>query len=149
MNHLIIYNQKLFGDDYIGLILDGVKTRDNKFLYRRTIPYERLAAGDVIYLKESSGPIRGRVMVENVVHQALNGPDNVMEFLTPHYHELGIKDEAHLFRIWESQRDKLYVTNWTMINPQRANPATYIIKRDMRSWVAEYEPPINVLAAFE
>lgn len=149
MNHLVIYNSKLFGDDYIKLILDGVKTRDNKFSYRRTAPYERLTPGDIIYLKESSGPIRGRVKVEEVTHKVLEGPEDVMEFLAPYYPELGIKDESHLHKVWVAQRDKLYVTQWTMVDPEVANPAAYIIKHDMRGWVTGYEPPVNVLAAFE
>jgi hypothetical protein len=97
MNHLAIYSTKAFGEDY--------------------------SAMDIIYLKESSGPVRGRIKVESVVDAEVKDPEEIMQFLAPRYKELGIKDEDHLL-------------------PVR------VFKRDMRNWVSDYEVPEELFVAF-
>jgi len=149
VNHLAIYNTKAYGDDYIALMLQGSKTIDSKFSYRKTAPYQRLQPGDVIYLKESSGPIRGRVFVTQVVHDVLETPDEVLSYLAPQYKALGIKNEAHLMKVWEAQAEKRYVCQWHMDNPQVLHEPANIIKRDMRSWVVDYDLPEHVVLAFQ
>lgn len=148
MNHLAVYNSKVYGDDYIALMLSGIKTIDSKFSYRRTTPYQRLAEGDVIYLKESSGPVRGRVTVKSVIHHELSGPEEVMEFLAPYYKQLGIKDEAHLNQVWDRNKGKHYVCQWRIVGPEALNTPVRIFKNDMRSWVDNYQVPEEVQAAF-
>ena len=148
MNHLAIYNTKAYGDDYIKLMLEGIKTVDSKFMFRRTVPYKCISIGDVIYLKESSGPIRGRIRVDAVVDQALQDPQEVMEFLAPHCLQLGIKDEAHLMRVWEANVAKRYVTQWRMSCPEPIAYPVYIIKHDMRIWISDYNVPEEVMVAF-
>jgi hypothetical protein len=148
MNHLAIYSQQAYGDDYIAYMLAGLKTIDSKFSFRRTAPYKKLDEGDVIYLKESSGPIRGRVFVSHVVHEELTGPDHLMEFLAPYATQLGIKDEAHLMQVWQQHHDKRYVCQWHMINPQSISRPVRINKHDMRSWIVDWPVPPEVWYAF-
>lgn len=148
MNHLAVYNKRAFGDDYIALMLEGVKTRDSKFSYRKTAPYERLSPEDVIYLKEASGPVIGRISVGTVVNQELAGPEEVMEFLAPYYQELGIKDEDHLMRVWQSHSNKRYVCQWTMHSPEMLSEPVHIFKRDMRVWIPDYQVPEEILYSF-
>lgn len=148
MNHLAIYSTKAFGEDYIEMMLNGIKTIDSKFSYRRTAPYMRLQAGDIIYFKESSGPIRGRIRVRSVVNAELTVPEHVMEFLSPHYKELGIKDEDHLMEVWRNHASKRYVCQWVMENPEYIREPVRIFKRDMRNWVPDYDVPEEVVVGF-
>ena len=148
MNHLAVYNKHSYGDDYIALMLDGKKTIDSKFTYRKTAPYKQLSIGDVIYFKESSGPIRGRVTVTEVTNQELQGPDQVMDFLAPHYIKLGIKNDAHLLKVWQMHAEKRYVCQWHMSRPEYISHPVSILKRDRRIWVADYIVPDEVRAAF-
>jgi hypothetical protein len=148
MNHLAIYNKKAFGDDYIRLMLQGKKTLDSKFTDRKTAPYQRLSPGDVVYLKESSGPIRGRLTVGKVVNKILEGPDDVMNFLAPKYKSLGIKDEDHLLEVWKHHAGKKYVCQWEIVASEPIAYPVSIYKRDMRIWVPDYEVPEEVSVAF-
>lgn len=148
MNHLAIYSTKAYGEDYIEMMLNGKKTIDSKFTYRRTAPYGRLNKGDAIYLKESSGPVRGRVIVDNVFSGELRSSDDVMDYLAPHQKKLGIKDEKHLLEFWEKHAEKRYVCQWSMIKPERPDNPIRITKHDMRSWVVDFALPENVLLAF-
>jgi hypothetical protein len=148
MNHLAIYNSKAYGEDYIEMMLVGRKTIDSKFSYRKTAPYLRIKPGDRIYLKESSGPIRGRVTVGKVVNQELRDPEDVMSFLAPFKKELGLQSESELMAIWRDRMNKKYVCQWTMLNPERAHSPVNIFKHDMRSWVVDYVVPEHVFFEF-
>jgi len=148
MNHLVIYNKKLFGKDYIALMLSGEKTFGSKFTTKRTAPYQKLQDGDYLYLKESSGPIRGRVRVKNVANAALNDPEEVMTFLATHMHDIGIHDEAHLMDIWQRNAHKKYVCYWAMESPEPVHYPVSVQKNDRRVWVAGYEPTEEVSVAF-
>lgn len=148
MNHLAIYSTKAFGEDYIEMMLAGVKTVDSKFTYRRTAPYARLREGDVVYLKESSGPVRGRITIGAVVDSELSEPEDIMRYLSPVYRELGIIDEEHLMRVWRSHASKRFVCQWRILKPERAHHPVRVYKNDMRTWVPDYDPPEELLVAF-
>lgn len=148
MNHLVIYNKKLFSKDYIDLILSGSKTQGCKFRNNKTAPYQKLHDGDYVYLKESSGPIRGRVRVSNVRNSELHGPEDVMAFLAAHTEDIGITSEAQLMDMWRHNVSKRYVCYWSMEAPERAHFPVLIHKSDRRAWIAGYEPGEEVAAAF-
>lgn len=146
MNHLAIYNQHLFGKDYIALMLSGERSLGLKFLVRKTVPYEKLHEGDVVYLKEASGPVRGRVTVHSVHNIVLSDPEQVMEFLVAHAYEIGIEDNQ-MADVWRKYAASRYLCWWRMDLPQSCAP-TYIMKRDRRVWVADFAVPEELAVAF-
>ncbi len=148
MNHLVIYNKKLFGYDYIAAMLRGDKKLGCKFRKNKTVPYKKLQDGDYLYFKESSGPIRGRVRVSNVQNRELTEPEEVMDFLATHSQEIGITSEAQLMEIWKLNANKRYLCSWIMESPETIERPIYIRKNDRRAWVVNYEPSEEVLAAF-
>lgn len=148
MNHLVIYNKKLFGRDYIASMLNGERTLGSKFRTNRTAPYQKLHNGDYVYLKESSGPIRGRVRVSNVHNKELSGPEEVMAFLANHSAEIGITSEAQLMDIWRHNAASRYVCYWTMESPETVRHPVFIHKSDRRAWVVDYQPSEEVEVAF-
>ncbi len=148
INHLAIYNKNIFGLDYIALMLNGTKTLGIKFSSRKTAPYLKLKDGDTLYLKESSGPVRGRVRVKSVINQELTDPEQVMQFLVDHSQKIGIKDETQLMNIWRQNMTRRYLCYWRMETPEAIHHPVYIQKADRRAWVAGYEPPEEVLIGF-
>jgi hypothetical protein len=147
MNHLSILNKKTFDEDYIALMLKGEKKLGIKFSARKTAPYQKLRTGDIIYLKDSSGPIRGRVRVANVHNEEFVDPSQIMEFLTIHAAELGITNDAQLKRIWQKNSSTNYLCWWHIEQPEACEPVD-IQKNDRRAWVADYDVPEHVLASF-
>ncbi len=147
MNHLVIYNKKLFGYDYIAAILHGDKKLGCKFRKHKTVPYQKLQDGDYIYLKESSGPVRGRVRVTNVQSKELIDPEETMDFLASHSDEIGIESEAQLMEIWKINANKRYLCFWTMETPEILSHPVHIQKNDRQAWVINYKPSEEVLAA--
>jgi hypothetical protein len=148
MNHLVIYNKKLFGYDYIAAMLRGDKKLGCKFRKNKTVPYQKLHNGDYLYFKESSGPIRGRVRVANVHNKELTNPEETMDFLAAHSQEIGITSEAQLMEIWKLNAGKRYLCFWTMEAPETIEHPIFIQKNDRRAWVVNYEPDEEVLSAF-
>ncbi len=148
MNHLAIYNKKTFHKDYIALMLNGTRTIGIKFLSRKTAPYQRLRAGDIIYLKDSSGPIRGRATVASVDNIELIEPEQIMQFLAEHAGDIGIENEEQLMNIWSRNRNSRYLCWWKLSNPELAKHPVAIHKNDRRAWIADYDTPEEVLAAF-
>ena len=53
------YHLALFSPGYIELILIGQKTIESRFSKIRCAPYGKIRQGDVIYMKEIGGPIKG------------------------------------------------------------------------------------------
>lgn len=147
MNHLAIYNKKAFDKDFIVLMLNGSRTIGLKFLSRKTAPYNNLHTKDTIYLKESSGPIRGRVIVASVSHIELTDPEQIMQFLSEHAGDIGIENETQLMDIWKRNANSRYLCWWTMTKPQSLTRGITIHKNDRRAWVADYDVPEEVLAA--
>lgn len=148
MNHLVIYNKKLFGYDYIAAMLRGDKKIGCKFRQNKTVPYQKLQNGDYLYFKESAGPIRGRVRVADVKNQELIGSEEIMDFLARHAKGIGIESEEQLLAVWKLNANKRYLCSWTMEVPETTRHSVYIPKKDRRAWVTDYHPSEEVLAAF-
>lgn len=148
MNHLVIYNKKLFGYDYIAAMLAGSKKLGCKFRKHKTVPYQKLQDGDYLYFKESAGPIRGRVKVVNVENRELTTTEEIMDFLASHSKEIGIQNEEQLFAVWKLNTNKRYLCSWIMEAPEATRHPVHIQKRDRRAWVTDYHPSEEVLAAF-
>lgn len=148
MNHLVIYNKKLFHQDYIALILNGDKVFGFKFRKRRTTPYQKIKDGDYLYLKESSGPILGRVRISHVVNMKLTDPEDVMEFLVNHFQEIGIASEERLVDVCRQNISKQYLCHWRMEEPEIIKYPVFIQKKSRQAWVLDYEPDEEVRAAF-
>ena len=129
-------------------MLNGERTLGFKLRAHRTAPYQKLHDGDYLYLKESSGPLRGRVRVAQVTNTELSDPSDVMEFLTKHSSDIGITSEAQLMAIWNQNTAKRYLCFWKMEMPETAQSPVHLQKRDRRAWVTGYEPDDEVRAAF-
>ncbi|HEU4966120.1 MAG TPA: hypothetical protein VFT53_01390 [Candidatus Saccharimonadales bacterium] len=148
MNHLVIYNKKLFARDYINLMLTGNKVLGSKFTSRRTAPYQKLKSGDYLYLKESSGPVLGRVRAKVVISKEIVNPEEIMEFLTKYRQDIGINSDESLMNIWRRNSNKRYLCYWTVESPEVVQCPVFIHKRDRRTWVVGFEPSEELLAAF-
>lgn len=147
-NHLSIYNKNTYKQDYIATMLDGTRTLGIKFMRKKIAPYQRLRVGDIIYLKEASGPIRGRVRVSSVDHKEITDPDEIMEFLSAHIEAIGIQNDSQLMDIWRANMASRYMSWWTMEKPEIVTSPVFIHKTDRRAWIAGFAVPDAVLVEF-
>lgn len=122
--HLAILNEP-----YLSLILGGHKTIESRFSRRRCAPYERVRAGDILILKESSGPIRGVAVVEDAKFFSNLTPSLVREVMTSYAQGLQLEED---FRA--SKEDTCFASLFFLGETVRT-AAIQIAKVDRRAWI--------------
>ena len=142
----------------IELILDGRKTIGSWFTKTRRAPYGKVNKDDIIYMKESGGPVKGQFTVVEVETFDTITPVKVLDIYANYGQQIfGIR---HFSEEW----DELYksgalveeLKDWnnskyaTLIHITDVIPFPKPIsfpKRDQRSWVLLDEPLKQTLMA--
>jgi len=150
MNQLAVYNTKIFSKNYIEMMLNGEKTIDIKLSTQKIAPYEKLHKNDWIYLKESGGPVVGRVQVAEVenIDLEMKEPQHLFNILSKIIKEVGLKDESHAKNMYEKKKHCRYVCLFKLKNPQRIQNSVKIYKNDRRVWVPDYKLPLELEVLF-
>ena len=122
--HLVILKRP-----YLEAILDGKKPVESRFLKVRKEPFGSVKTGDILYLKESSGPVCGQATVATVKFYEDLSPEKIKK-IKEQYNHLISGDEGY----WESKSQcKFGVLVW-LCNAERIEPVR-IRKSDWRGWV--------------
>ncbi len=149
INHLAIYNRKRFKKDYIDLMLTGKKNVDIKLSTRRIAPYQSINKGDHIYIKESGGAVKGRIIVTKVETYQFHDSYELRNLLIDIRKPIGLDDKDHAIRIWRKKSHMKYATVFWFDNPIKLETPIKVIKRDRRIWVSDYHPPQKLTEAFK
>ena len=114
---------------YLDLILTGRKCLECRLTKTACPPFDRIAPGENILLKQSSGPVRGRAVVEQVCFYADLTPVGI-EAICRDYNDQIIATAD----FWRSRRDARYCS---LIWLKEVTPLTpYRIKtRGLRAWI--------------
>ena len=100
MEHIAILRQPFFN-----MILSGEKTIESRWSLSRIASFERVKAGDVIWLKETSKDITARAIVKKVKFYNLT-KNKADEIKKKYGKEIG----TDKFEDWERYRNKKYLT---------------------------------------
>ena len=126
MKHLAIFNEK----ECIDKILRGEKTMEGRFSREKDLPYGKIKKGDEIFLKESGGPILGKVEVDNVLFFDNLEPEMLGKLRREYGKDLVVPD-----KFWEKYSKSKYATLIFLKNPQRFLSKIKFKKKDRRGWV--------------
>ena len=90
----------IFTHPWLDLILEGKKTIDSRLSKVRCAPYDKISAGDVVYMKESSGPVKGQFIASKVDTYEDLTPEILRNINTQYHQEIfvdlgfqGLKDK--------------------------------------------------------
>jgi hypothetical protein len=122
--HLAVMRQP-----YLQLLLDGQKTIESRFSVNRISPFEDVSAGDVLALKQCSGPVVGLGVVEHTAFYELDSPTWRLlraRFARP----LCAEDDE----FWATRERARYATLMTVVHAHWIDPIR-VEKRDRRGWV--------------
>jgi hypothetical protein len=116
-------------EPYLQYILEGKKTVESRFSTRRFAPYHHVGRGDVVLLKQSSGPVVGICLVTHVWFYELN-PQSWQELRSQFAQALCASDPA----FWQEREQAAYATLMRVREVQTIPPLQFS-KRDRRGWV--------------
>lgn len=122
--HLVILKKK-----YLDLILSGNKTVESRFTHSRKEPFGRVAEGDRIFLKQSSGPVCAISTI---------GWVETFESLTPAEIRAIKKEYNHLIlgedSYWREKSNCRFGVLVAVKEVEKIEPFS-IDKKDWRAWV--------------
>lgn len=119
----------IFVEPYLQYILDGRKTIESRFSTRRLAPYQHVAPGDVLLLKQTAGPIVGLCQIAHVWFYQLD-PHSWHVIRTSFAQALCAQDPE----FWADRAHASFATLMRIQCIQAIPPITFQ-KRDRRGWV--------------
>lgn len=120
-------------EPYLQFILDGKKTVESRFSTRKFAPYNRVEKGDVVLLKQSSGPIVGICQVSYVWFYQLE-PESWRTIKESFATAICAQDPD----FWKQREAASFATLMRIQNVKSIEPIKFV-KRDRRGWVVLHE----------
>ena len=122
--HLVILKRP-----YLEAILDGRKTIESRFIKSKKAPFGRVSVGDILFLKQSSGPVCATARVQAVKNfENLTG-QQMLEIKHRYNHQIFGSEEY-----WQSKAVCGFGILAWLKDVKRIKPV-YISKKDWRAWV--------------
>ncbi len=125
--------------DYLELILQGRKTVECRLLKLPRPPYRCVARGDVLWLKQSSGPICAVAAAGRVRDFDHLDPERITKLRSRWNEGICAAEE-----FWRSRLSCRYGT-LLWLEQVRACTRVYVPKADRRAWVLLSGPPMSSL----
>ena len=124
-NHLAILKRA-----YLELILAGEKTIECRLTRTSKPPFAVVKKGQRVYLKESSGLVRGVAKAGKVICRRIDGSDDLAKIQQEYGEGIMAKDD-----FWQSSCQASYCTLIFLEGVRALARPFRISKKDMRGWV--------------
>ncbi len=127
------YHLAIFTQPWLDLILDGKKTIDSRLSKVRCAPYGKISEGDVVYMKENVGLVKGQFIASKIeTYEDLT--TERLHNIRSHYHR-----EIFVDMGFEEFREKWtfakYATLIHITNVRTYKNPFPFPKKDRRSWI--------------
>ena len=123
------YHLAILKRPYLDAILAGTKTIESRLTKTRRVPFGQIKAGDIIYLKVSSGPVVATAKVTAVKQFENLKPKQVLALKLQYNDCIKGSDEY-----WQSKIDSRFGLLVWLTKIERIEPVM-ITKKDWRAWV--------------
>ena len=132
------YHLAILKQPWLNHILSGKKTIESRFTKIRLAPYGKVDAGDLVYLKESGGPVKGQFTAAKVETYTDLTPEMLNEINRRYHRHIFV--DPHFQDFWETWSASKYAT---LIHIENVivyrNPFPFQ-KKDGRAWVVLEKP---------
>ena len=98
-------------------ILDGQKKIESRWYSVKCKPWDNIKKGEIVYFKDSGGPVRIKAVVNKVMQFADLTPKKVKEILDKYGRDDGL-EKKRIPEFFERFRDKKYCILIFLKNPQ-------------------------------
>ncbi len=102
-------------------ILEGAKTIESRWFMNKSKPWDIVQKGDIIYFKNTGGPVILKATVTNVEQYICNSPEEIQKLLNTYYIPDGI-EESDISNFFERFKNKRYAIFIHITNPQIVEP---------------------------
>jgi ASC-1-like (ASCH) protein len=126
---MVKYHLVILKKAYLDSIVEGGKTIESRFLKVNKAPFGQVSVGDVLFLKESSGPVVGRAAVKAVEFFDDLSPEKIVGIKERYNHLIGGSDEY-----WQERSGCRFGVLVWLGGAERMEPVR-ITKKDWRGWV--------------
>ena len=135
------YHLCIFPSGWIELILDGKKTIESRFSKVRCAPFGKVHEGDIVYMKESGGPVKGMFTVAKIETFENLTDAQICDLFYKEYREQIFSDiSASMRRPPEKWLTAKHATFIHIADPVTFDEPVSIDKRDPRAWVVLEHP---------
>jgi hypothetical protein len=121
----------VFVEPFLTYVLEGRKTIESRFSARRVAPFDKVATGDVIALKDSGGPLVGICRVDACWFYRMSAK-SWAEVEKRFSRAMCAEDPM----FWDDRRGKTFATLIRVSEPTSIRPVTFT-KHDRRGWVIQ------------
>jgi len=115
---------------YLEKIVAGQKTIESRFSRARVPPFNKVRAGDVVFLKEVAGPVHAVALTSHVQFFGPLGPSEAEQIMEEYRQGLQLDSDFKT-----AKQDSLYATLISLEVVLPLKPL-HVIKLDRRPWVA-------------
>lgn len=126
---MINYHLVILKRPYLNLILEGRKKIELRLTKSKIHGFGRIFTGDILFLKESAGPVRATASVEAVKNYENLTPEKILEIKQQYNHQIGGPDEHWLGKMDCKFAFLVWLKDIKSIEPVR------IHKKDWWAWV--------------
>jgi hypothetical protein len=127
----------VLAEPFLSFVLNGRKTIESRFTRTRCAPFDRIRQGDIILLKQVSGPVCGLVLAKQTWFFDLH--HQPIQTIREQYSGAICADDA----FWGLKRGAAYATLIELAEPVSID-AIPCNKRDRRGWVALTPPQMSL-----
>lgn len=117
----------VMSEPFLSYVLEGRKTIESRFSLNKIAPYQKVRAGDVVFMK--AGPIIGQFTVGWVKSYDLSS------YPIRNIEQLYTRDICGDTAFWKAKSTKRYVTLMGITDVKRLTPVR-IEKHDRRAWIS-------------
>lgn len=123
--------------EYISQVFNGQKTVDIKLFSRKVEPWNKLAIGDKVYIKESSKDIVGYIKIAKVTYIEIWGSEEeIISILEPFWDRIDYKGIKNLYKYAKKKFGNRYLTIIEWSDFVKLDVPVKFSKRDRRSFVS-------------
>lgn len=130
----------VFVEPFLGFVLDGTKRIESRFSTVRSAPFDAVKPGDVLLMKEASGPVVAAATAKEVRYFAALSDEVRKELRVRFGPEL--RDDVPGF--WEQRRTARFATLIRLESVTRLTSPIRCPKRDRRGWVVLRQRPTQL-----
>ena len=123
-SHIAILKRK-----YLNLILTGQKSLECRLTRTPCPPFDCIAPGETVHLKESSGPVRAQAVVDHVLFFRDLTPEDIRKIYRDYDDQIRAETD-----FWQSRLDCQYCTLVWFRDIEKIKPYR-IQRKGMRAWI--------------